>query len=259
MESVRHGSNRYGAYPGNRACSVKNGKIVVHQRRRRRAQCRWTNVICPSAGCGIRITLMRIWANLAVTVVLFASACGSWAQDEPRTSAIPNAHLESAARKNDKSKNRIQAEDAEAQQTRPRALTREDRHWLISMALHDHHIRVGSRRDCSHLVHAIYVRAGLPYPYAQSSDIYDGVEPFQRVKRPQPGDLIVWRGHVGMVMNPRQHLFYSFTSSGPATNDYESAYWKSRGRPRFYRYVKGADCSGCTPSAPSLRRTREEK
>ena len=46
--------------------------------------------------------------------------------------------------------------------------------------------------DCSHLVHAIYLQAGFPYPYASSSDLYDGTDDFRRVNRPQPGDLVVW-------------------------------------------------------------------
>jgi cell wall-associated NlpC family hydrolase len=55
---------------------------------------------------------------------------------------------------------------------------------------------LGSKSDCSHLVHAIYERAGFSYPYASSSDLYVGISEFRRVRRPQPGDLMVWPGHV---------------------------------------------------------------
>ncbi len=91
--------------------------------------------------------------------------------------------------------------------------------------------------DCSHFVNAIYARAGLDYEYASSSEIFEGIDSFRRVQRPQPGDLVVWLGHVGIVIDPEQHSFYSSVLSGFAIEDYRSDYWKSRGRPRFYRYV----------------------
>jgi len=95
-----------------------------------------------------------------------------------------------------------------------------------------------SKRDCSHLVHTIYVRAGFPYSYARSSDLYIGTDEFQRVAHPQPGDLVVWRGHVGIVVNPAQHFFYSAMRSGAGTDTYDEPYWKRRGPVRFYRYIK---------------------
>lgn len=94
--------------------------------------------------------------------------------------------------------------------------------------------------DCSHLVHELYGRAGFPYEYASSSDLYAGVDEFRRVTSPQPGDLAVWRGHAGIVVNPAQHSFFSALSSGLGVDAYDSPYWKQRGRPRFYRYVKPA-------------------
>src|SRR5271157_4114458 len=53
-------------------------------------------------------------------------------------------------------------------------------------------VRLGAQSDCSHLVHAIYERAGFPYPYVNSSDLYAGTSEFRRVTRPQPGDLVAW-------------------------------------------------------------------
>ena len=91
-------------------------------------------------------------------------------------------------------------------------------------------------QDCSHLVHQIYLNAGLEYPYASSFKIYAGTENFERVRTAQAGDLIVWPGHVGIVVDPFQHSFYSLVSTGWEAQDYEGAYWRSRGRPRFYRY-----------------------
>jgi hypothetical protein len=91
-------------------------------------------------------------------------------------------------------------------------------------------------RDCSHAVHEIYATAGYEYPYASSFEIYAGHENFARVKYPHAGDLIVWPGHVGIVVDPLQHSFYSLVRTGLEAQDYRSAYWRSRGRPRFYRY-----------------------
>jgi cell wall-associated NlpC family hydrolase len=118
-----------------------------------------------------------------------------------------------------------------------RALGSEERLTVIASALELKTPRA-AESDCSHLVHAIYERAGFPYTYASSRDLYDGVENFQRVSQPQPADLVVWRGHVGIVTRPSEHRFYSFLSAGPATDDYRNQYWKSRGKPRFYRYIK---------------------
>jgi hypothetical protein len=91
-------------------------------------------------------------------------------------------------------------------------------------------------RDCSHVVRAVYAAAGFAYPYASSFDIYSGDDNFVRVKYPRAGDVIAWPGHVGIVVNPAQHSFFSLVRTGLGEQDYESAYWRSRGRPRFYRY-----------------------
>lgn len=91
-------------------------------------------------------------------------------------------------------------------------------------------------QDCSHVVHQIYLHAGFEYPYASSFDIYAGNENFHRVRVPQAGDLIVWPGHLGIVVDPEVHSFFSLVSTGLEIQNYERPYWKSRGRPRFYRY-----------------------
>ncbi len=91
-------------------------------------------------------------------------------------------------------------------------------------------------QDCSHLVHQAYLEAGFEYPYASSFELYAGDENFQRVRHPRPGDLIVWPGHVGIVLDPIEHSFYSLVSTGLEAQDYLGNYWKARGRPRFYRY-----------------------
>jgi hypothetical protein len=119
----------------------------------------------------------------------------------------------------------------------PRTLTRHERLAITRVALNFRR-RDDSPSDCSHLVHALYERAGFPYDYAPSSDLYLGIDEFRRVAKPQPGDLAVWRGHAGIVVNPTHHSFFSMLSSGPGVDSYDSPYWKQRGRPRFFRYVK---------------------
>jgi NlpC/P60 family protein len=95
----------------------------------------------------------------------------------------------------------------------------------------------GRTEDCSHFVHDLYEQAGYPYPYASSRDLYLGTQNFVRVRAPHPGDLVVWHGHVGIVMDPHEHSFFSSVNSGPRTEYYNSAYWRARGIPRFYRYL----------------------
>jgi hypothetical protein len=94
--------------------------------------------------------------------------------------------------------------------------------------------------DCSHFVQYLYEQAGLYYDYAPSRVLYGGMEPFKRVRYPEAGDVIVWRGHVGVVVDPEEGTFLSAVDSGVKTQSYKSGYWKRRGQPHFLRY-RGAD------------------
>ena len=91
--------------------------------------------------------------------------------------------------------------------------------------------------DCSHLVNQIYEQAGLHYQYATSNELYQGVDGFERVRTPQPADLIVWPGHVGVIVNPQEHSFYSSLNSGLKIDSYDSATWRARGPARFFRLI----------------------
>jgi len=91
--------------------------------------------------------------------------------------------------------------------------------------------------DCSHLVHYLYYQSGQTYVYADSRKLYEGVTAFQRVAQPQPGDLIVWQGHVGIVVDPEQHSFVSALRSGVKVAFYDSRYWKRKGEPRFFHFI----------------------
>ncbi len=144
------------------------------------------------------------------------------------------------------------AQESQHKTAAPRLLTRHEGSAIVHAALHSRHYDA----DCSHLVHAVYERVGFTYDYAPSSDLYAGIDEFRRVANPQPGDLAVWRGHAGIVVNPAQHSFFSMLSSGPGVDAWNSPYWKQWGRPRFFRYVK-RDSSGAL--AGSLRTTNLEQ
>src|SRR5258705_8465385 len=109
-----------------------------------------------------------------------------------------------------------------------------------------------SETDCSHLVHDVYEQAGFPYDYISSRELYIGSTNFTRVRAPQAGDLVVWRGHVGIVIDPQEHSFFSSVRSGPDTQFYDSPYWRSRGIARFFRYVTERPL----PSGRTLEPTR---
>jgi hypothetical protein len=105
--------------------------------------------------------------------------------------------------------------------------------------------------DCSHFVQYLYEQAGLYYGYAPSRILYEGMEGFKRVTHPKPGDLIVWRGHVGVVVDPDETTFLSALRSGVKVSSYQSHYWLRRGKPHFLRYV-GPD-AGSAPEWATRR------
>jgi hypothetical protein len=117
-------------------------------------------------------------------------------------------------------------------------------------------------QDCSHLVHQIYLNAGFEYPYVSSFEIYAGNRSFARVRFPHAGDVIVWPGHVGIVVDPLKHSFYSLVSTGLEEQDYEAPYWKSRGRPRFYRFKvqnPGVLSATKTPVSPQISSNNKQR
>ncbi len=140
-----------------------------------------------------------------------------------------------------------------------RLLSAEEGRAIVDAARDQDQLARGAR-DCSHLVHQMYLNAGFEYPYASSFDLYAGNENFVRVRKPQPGDLIAWPGHVGIVLDPSEHSFYSLVSTGLEAQNYEGAYWKSRGRPRFYRYkVENAEILTAAKAPASTRSSNPAK
>lgn len=130
---------------------------------------------------------------------------------------------------------------------------------IVMAALERERVPSGEQ-DCSHVVHRFYLDAGFEYPYASSFEIYTGNENFARVKTPRGGDLIAWPGHVGIVVDPAERSFYSLVSTGLETQFYDGPYWKSRGRPRFYRYkFVGAGILNAKKSLPPQRSSNTTK
>src|SRR6266403_854630 len=155
-----------------------------------------------------------------------------------------------------------QAQGASASQgtwSNSRLLTAEEGRAIVDAA-RDQDQPARGAQDCSHLVHQTYLSAGFEYPYASSFELYAGNENFERVRYSQPGDLIVWPGHAGIVVDPLHHSFYSLVSTGPEAQDYEGSYWKSRGRPRFYRYkVENAEMLTAVKAPASARAAKSKK
>jgi hypothetical protein len=125
---------------------------------------------------------------------------------------------------------------ASAETLGPRPIARAEGRKILAV-IPSVDVEVESETDCSHLVHDIYEQAGFPYVYVSSRELYIGSTSFTRVRVPQAGDLVVWRGHVGIIIDPKQHSFFSFVRSGPDTQFYDSPYWRARGTARFFRYV----------------------
>jgi cell wall-associated NlpC family hydrolase len=172
---------------------------------------------------------MRLLTEPGIAVVVSAFSLLCWPQ--PQNQQTPTENVHNAI---------VSAEQAHGAESR---LSSDDRLSLIAAAL-DAKAHLGSGRDCSHLVHAIYQGAGFPYRYVPSSDLYRGVDGFERINLPEPGDLIAWRGHVGIVIKPSERLFFSYMRAGPGIDDWGARYWKKRGQLRFYRYIKSW-CESC--------------
>jgi hypothetical protein len=172
---------------------------------------------------------MKLYAQNARIVLLLCAA-----------TVLPGLAQEQENRANTNGAERVTRKypDQQRKQAAPQLLTPNEGLAILGAALDSRHHRSELSADCSHFVHDLYERAGFSFEYASSSDLYQGTSEFRRVAIPQPGDLAVWRGHAGIVINPVQHSFFSVLHTGPGVDLYDSPYWKRRGPPRFFRYIK---------------------
>jgi hypothetical protein len=192
--------------------------------------------------------LLALWLCVAASQGLVSGAEAEQAQTAGRAAPVTGK----------------QASAQEAAANRPPAIPagfrllslKEGRALVQGMAWADD--EEGLAPDCSHLVHTLYQQAGYPYPYASSLDLYLGTGQFWRVPYAQPGDLIVWRGHVGIVVDPKEHSFFSSVTSGTRIQDYHSAYWQARGYPRFYRYLTKSALKGGGTSEVADQPSRQQ-
>ncbi len=83
--------------------------------------------------------------------------------------------------------------------------------------------------DCSHFVHHVYRQSGISYPYTTTHGDWKKAG-FVHTQNPQRGDLILWKGHVGIVVDPERKIFIGAQkSTGVAEASYAAGkYWGQR-------------------------------
>ena len=173
------------------------------------------------------------YSFFVLCVLLLASLAGS-AQEKARPTRHFRPHVSSS-----------DAADAIVWENSPAPLPTSRHDLLMELAARVRQTEL----DCSHLVHDLFKRAGMEYEYSPSDTLYDGIPEFHRVYKPHSGDLVVWHGHVGIVVNPDDHTFISALRSGVKIAQYDSNYWKKKGTPRFMRYAE-------TNASPVMARNR---
>lgn len=92
--------------------------------------------------------------------------------------------------------------------------------------------------DCSHFVWEVLKAAGHPNaPYTSTSGV-PGSHAFSPASEPpQAGDIILWDGHMGIVVDATTQTFVGAQSGGVDNASYaKGSYWGNRHH-RFYRYT----------------------
>ena len=85
----------------------------------------------------------------------------------------------------------------------------------------------GMTTDCSGFTKHVMSRCGINIPAgsANQKNAGTGVDPSQA----QAGDLVVWKGHVGLVIDSNKNMIDAGSGSVPKIRSYETDYWRSRG------------------------------
>ena len=101
--------------------------------------------------------------------------------------------------------------------------------------------------DCSHFVFQVLngarQKAAVPGPAPQvvtyqSTATIEASGLWFPVSEPQAGDLVLWDGHVGIVLDPATGTFVGAQSStGVAKANYLTGYWGTRSNRRYLRFV----------------------
>jgi cell wall-associated NlpC family hydrolase len=84
--------------------------------------------------------------------------------------------------------------------------------------------------DCSHFVYYVYKHFLPNFPYMPSSRYLESPL-FRHIgsSEMKPADLILWNGHIAVLVNPIQGSFIgSQTSTGVAVATMSNPYWQQR-------------------------------
>jgi cell wall-associated NlpC family hydrolase len=98
--------------------------------------------------------------------------------------------------------------------------------------------------DCSGFVrrvfHEVFPIAGLLARDDLSVATFAIVDLFVDIDSPASGDIVLWTGHIGIVVDPTKRTFIGAqTSTGVAVASYASGYWASHnGGPKKFRKWK---------------------
>jgi cell wall-associated NlpC family hydrolase len=93
--------------------------------------------------------------------------------------------------------------------------------------------------DCSHLVYRVYRETVFgSFPFMDTATLRTSDE-FVTVNEPQSGDIVLWDGHVAIVVDPVEGSFIGAqTSTGVAIANYKTnSYWKAKPGLLFRRHV----------------------
>jgi cell wall-associated NlpC family hydrolase len=92
--------------------------------------------------------------------------------------------------------------------------------------------------DCSHFFHRIYAKvvdSSLPY---MTTGTLKTSSYFVDTQTPRTGDMVLWDGHVGIVVDPQTGAFIGAQSSGVGiANNKTNSYWKKRAGRKFRRHT----------------------
>jgi cell wall-associated NlpC family hydrolase len=92
--------------------------------------------------------------------------------------------------------------------------------------------------DCSHFVWEVLKAAGHPgAPYTATGGVAGSAVYSPASAPPQAGDIILFDGHMGIVVDPTAETFVGAQSKGVESASYaKGSYWGNR-QHSFYRYV----------------------
>jgi hypothetical protein len=94
----------------------------------------------------------------------------------------------------------------------------------------------GVGADCSGSVHGIYENAGISYEYRNTVGFAQDYEKlgFSNVTVPLPGDIVLFKGHMGIYRGNNTYNLYSARSIGKVFSPTKSSWYE--GTPRYFRH-----------------------